>query len=679
MWTRLVLLTALTTAACVPARGADPGRPAPAPANILIVTLDTFRADRLGRGFTPALDRLAASGLHFIEARTVAPLTLPAHVSIMTGLRPPAHGARLNGAVFAGGSPTLATRLQHAGYRTGAVVGAFVLDRRFGLQAGFDEYDDDVARDPSATDTLTAERPAAAVVDRAIEMLARRSSTAPWLQWVHLYDAHAPYSPGPEAVARAGGQAYDGEIAMVDDAVARLLAAVAARPDAARTAVVVTGDHGESLGAHDEATHGMLVFEPALRVPLVIRAPGVAAAVRPEPASVIDIVPTVLAIAGQPPPAVDGRNLLDPPTVAASSYAESEYPTVAAWAPVSALVRGPWKLVRADRTQLFDLAHDAAELHDVAVQEPARARELTAALAAIQRTTAPASGSAPSADTAQRLRALGYVASTPTPSDAAPAPAMMRDWTTFEAALSGSRAGRAAQALPVLARIAAAHPDAPVFASSYARALATTGRTRDALARFRAAVARWPSDWSLFHELSAVAREAGLPTEAMRAEEAALALAPHEPSALNGKGLLLADAGAHAEAVRAFTLAVAGDPTNASYEANLGNALRATGNLTGAADAYQRALQRAPALSDAANGLGVVLVQQGRPADAVPWLEAAARDPRFVEAQLNLGIALQQSGHPARAREQFVAVAAVTGHPRERNAARALLEQMGPR
>lgn len=679
MWTQLVLLTALTTAACGPARGAGPGRPAPAPANILLVTLDTFRADRLGRGFTPALDRLAASGLHFSEARTVAPLTLPAHVSIMTGLRPPAHGTRLNGAVFTGNSPTLATRLQQAGYRTGAVVGAFVLDRRFGLQAGFDEYDDEVARDPAATDTLTAERPAAVVVNRAIEMLGRRSPATPWLQWVHLYDAHAPYSPEPEAVARAGGQPYDGEIAMVDDAVARLLAAVAARPDAARTAIVVTGDHGESLGAHDEATHGMLVFEPALRVPLVVRAPGIAAAVRPEPASVIDIVPTVLAIAGQPPAVVDGRNLLDPPAAATVSYAESEYPTVAAWAPASALVRGPWKLVRADRTQLFDLAHDVAELHDVAAQEPARARELSAALAAIQRTSVPASGSAPAADTAQRLRALGYVAAAPAPSGTAPRPAMMRDWSTFEAALSDSRAGRAAQALPELARIAAAHPDAPVFASTYARALATSGRTRDALARFRAAVARWPTDWSLFHELSAVAREAGLAAEAMRAEEAALALAPHEPSALNGKGLLLADAGAHADAARVFTMAVAGDPTNASYEANLGNALRATGNLTGAADAYRRALQRAPALSDAANGLGVVLVQQGRPADAVPWLEVAARDPRFVEAQLNLGIALQQSGQPARARQQFVAVAAVPGHPRERNAARVLLEQMGPR
>ena len=679
MPTRAALLAALLLSACAPARPAGTTAAGGAPLNVLLVTVDTFRADRLGHGLTPTLDRLAAAGLAFTDARSVAPLTLPAHVSIMTGLRPPLHGARLNGAAY-GGAATLATRLKRAGYRTGAVVGAFVLDRRFGLESGFDDYDDDIARDPAAMDTLHAERPADVVVDRALAMLATRAAT-PWLQWVHLYDAHAPYQPPPAALSRAGGRAYDGEIVVVDDAVARLVAAIAARPDAARTAIVVVGDHGESLGAHDEATHGMLVFEPALRVPLMMRAPGVPPAVRRDAASVIDVAPTVLALTRQPTDGLDGRSLLETAPADVASYAESEYPSVAGWSPVAALVRGSWKLVLADRAQLFDLARDAGEERDVATSEPARAREMTAALQTIRRRVGePGSSGTPSADTAQRLRALGYVSAPSGLAAGVETPAAaMRDWSAFEVALTDSRRGRLTQALPLFASLVAAYPDAPIFASTYARALAASGKRREALTRFRALVARWPSDWSLFHELSAVAREAGLVAEAMRAEEAALALSPHQPSALNGQGLLLAESGAHAGAARAFAAAATYDPTNATYQANLGNALRATGDLEGAAAAYRRALARASGLGDAANGLGAVLVQQQRAAEAVPWLEQAARDPAFVEAQLNLGIALQQSGQADRAVAQYRKVAALPAAPRERAAARTLLGQMGRR
>jgi tetratricopeptide (TPR) repeat protein len=292
----------------------------------------------------------------------------------------------------------------------------------------------------------------------------------------------------------------------------------------------------------------------------------------------------------------------------------------------------------------------------------------------------PGDGGVVSTDAARQLRALGYVAATtPRASAAPPAAAVVRDWSAFEAALTDSRTGRLAFALPVFASLAAAHPEAPIFASTHARALAESGRTREALTRFRAAVTRFPGDWSLYHELSAVAREAGLTAEAVRAEEAALALSPREPSALNGRGLLFAAAGAHAEAAQAFARAGAGDPTNAGYQANLGNALRATGDLAGAAAAYHRALERAPHLGDAANGLGVVLVQQQRAAEALPWLEQAARDPAFTEAQLNLGIALQQAGQRERAVAQYRKVAALTAPSRERDAARALLDQMGPR
>lgn len=675
-WSFVLLSCGLLLAACT---SSPVPQPAAVPPNILLVTLDTFRADRLNPRLTPALERLATQGVRFTTARTVAPLTLPAHVSIMTGVRPPRHGARVNGTVFTAPVDTLATRLKHAGYRTGAVVGAFVLDRRFGLAAGFDDYDDAIDRDPAATDALAAERPASVVLERATAMLARRDATAPWFQWVHFYDAHAPYAPAPEALARAGGDPYDGEIAALDEAVARLLAAVDARPDAARTVVVVVGDHGESLGAHEEATHGMLVTEAAIRVPFVLRAPGVAAATRTDAVSLVDVTPTLLALSGQAANGLDGRDLLAPAaaTTEASIYAETEYPAAAAWAPAAALVQGSWKLVSGGATHLFDLTKDAAEAQDVAAAQPARARELTAALQGIRR-QAVAPGAAPAAaDTARQLRALGYVAAPAAAGDGPRLAAVPRDWARFEVALADAGGGRLSRALPVLADLATTYPAAPIFAASYGRALADSGRTRDALTHLRAAVARIPSDWTLFHELAAVARTAGLAAEAQRAEDAALALNPQEPSALNGRALLLIGAGDHAAAADLFARAVAADPTNAVYQANLGNARRALGDLDGASAAYRAALERAPDLGDASNGLGVVLVQQQRAAEAVPWLERAARDPEFREAQLNLGIALQQSGQRERAAAQYRRIAAQTAPSAERDAARALLAQLG--
>lgn len=674
----LILLVAVAAGACAP-----PTAP-PAPANILLITVDTMRADRLGRGFTPALDLLGSQGLRFTAARSVVPLTLPAHVSIMTGLLPPAHGIRGNGAARLGGTATLAAQLKAAGYQTHAIVGAFVLDRRFGLESGFDSYDDQILRDPQAMDTLQAERPAGEVIGRALSVLGQTSAAAPWLLWVHVYDPHAPYAPPSADLARAGGVGYDGEVAYVDGEIAKLLAAIERRPDAARTAVIVIGDHGESLGEHGEATHGMLVFESTLRVPLIIRAPGVVPAERRDAASLIDVAPTVLALAGRPAAQLPGRNLAGPPVADTETYAESEYPRVAAWAPSRALVRDRWKFVAGGAHALFDLAADPGEARNLADAQPSLAQAMATRLEALRQQTttiAAVNASAPiPEETARRLRSLGYVATAGTVSTSdggIDAASGMAAWTAFESALSESTAGRTAQALPVLARVAAAYPASPIFAATYARALAASGQPSAALARFRAAVTRWPTDWSLYHELAIVARDLGHADEARKAEAAALTLNPTEPSVLNGKGLLLADAEQHADAAAAFTEAVRHDPTNAVYAANLGNSRRAMGDLAAAATAYRRALEHSPALADAANGLGVILVQQQKPAEAVLLLEQAAQDPAFVEAQLNLGIALQESGQLLRAKQQYRKVMASRGpHARERNAARTLLAQL---
>jgi arylsulfatase A-like enzyme len=307
----------------------------------VLVTIDTWRADRLGTGISPALDRLAAAGIRFTAARTAAPLTLPSHATILTGLLPPAHGVRVNGLDrLSDAHPTVARLLKDAGYRTAAFVGAFVLDRRFGLAQGFDTYDDQIPRDPRASERLDAERPASAVVDRAIAWLDAQNAgaprpgpaippaqpappapPAPFFMWVHVYDPHAPYSPPPEFLDRverlgARGQtkeqmAYNGEIAYADAQLARLFARLQNQARADRTVMIAAGDHGEGLGEHGERTHGMLLYDSTLRVPLLIVASGRGTETHDEPVSLVDIAPTILAAAGvRRPETMMGRDLL---------------------------------------------------------------------------------------------------------------------------------------------------------------------------------------------------------------------------------------------------------------------------------------------------------------------------------------------------------------------------------
>ena len=327
-------------------------QPAPTAAgfNLLLITLDTVRADRLGAyGYagveTPNLDRLASEGVRFAEAGSPVPLTLPAHATILSGLLPPRHGVRNNGAErFPEEPATLATRLAAAGYRTGAFIGAFVLDRRFGLGRGFDRYDDEIPRERAAD--LDAERPGRVVTDRALAWLSEKSEK-PFFAWVHLYDAHAPYAPPEPFRTLYADRPYDGEIAEVDAQVGRLLAELDRLGIAGRTVVVVVGDHGEALGEHGELTHGLLLYEPSLHVPLLLRAPGVLPTgwVVETPVSLVDLAPTLAGLLDCPLSAktdrpLDGRDLSrqlrerrEP--AAEDLYAESLYGTTFGWSPCS--------------------------------------------------------------------------------------------------------------------------------------------------------------------------------------------------------------------------------------------------------------------------------------------------------------------------------------------------------
>ncbi len=312
--------------------------------NVVLVTLDTTRADRLGcYGYAPArtpnLDALAHRGALFTQAATTVPLTQPAHSSILTGMYPTYHGMRVNGGTaLAASQVTLAEALSEKGYETAAFIGAFVLDGRWGLNQGFDLYDDkfDLGK-YKHLDLGSVQRPGNLVVDAALGWMEGHKQ-APFFAWVHLYDPHVPYEPPEPFLSQFAGRGveglYDGEIAFADAQVGRLLAWLKRNGLDERTVVVVAGDHGEGLGSHGEGTHGYFVYDYALHVPLIVAAPfPELRGVRVESqVSLVDVFPTVLALGGiEPPPTSRGaRSWERCGTLARSGRAT---PTASPWPP----------------------------------------------------------------------------------------------------------------------------------------------------------------------------------------------------------------------------------------------------------------------------------------------------------------------------------------------------------
>jgi arylsulfatase A-like enzyme len=390
------------------------------PLNIVIVTLDTVRADRVSAyGFMdvgmPAFDRLAATGVVFDRAMTVAPLTLPAHTSLFTGLLPPAHGVRDNAdPPLAEAYETLAERLLSRGYRTGAFIGSVVLARDRGLAQGFQTYVD-VPPPPRRLRTAP-QRQADAVIDDALRWL-DAGAGEPFFLWTHLYDAHLPYEP-PDPFRAHYSDPYIGELAFVDAQLGRLLAALDRRQLTDRTAVIVLADHGESLGDHGEIDHGVFVYDSVMRIPMVIRAPGVAARRDASLTRIVDVVATVMALVGAPLRGTHGVNLLRSTNGGGSdadrdAYMESLYPRRFGWSGLQALTDGRYKFIDAPRPELYDLIDDPFEERDIAATRPALASAMArrlGAMAAASATGARPPSHPPSTELVERLSALGYLA-----------------------------------------------------------------------------------------------------------------------------------------------------------------------------------------------------------------------------------------------------------------------------
>jgi choline-sulfatase len=628
------------------------------PPNVLLVTLDTVRADRIGAyGYataaTPALDRLAREGLRFADATTQAPLTAPAHAAIFTGTYPARLGVRDNATTPVPESATTAAELFKArGYQTAGFAGAFILAAPYGFAQGFDHFDADFAGF-SDSQKLQVQRRGGAVVDAALAWL-NRARPQPFFAWVHLYDAHAPYEPPAPFDARFKASPYDGEVAYVDACVGRLVAALEASGRLDRTIVAVVGDHGESLGEHGEQEHGMFLYEGVLRIPWILRLPGRAHAgvVVAEQVRAIDVLPTLAALAGMPvprgdgesvAPVIDGKARRDPP----ASYAETWYPRWHyGWSELTAIRADGRKYIAAPRAELYDLRADAAERSNLAGARAPLAAGMAAALTRIAGGFGAAAVAAPQpdAETMARLRSLGYVgmAAPPRPG------ARLADPKDMIAGAEAFRAG-ISQAMDALGR-----NDPAAAVAQLKRLLAVNDRAYElhlflgdayaAMRQFDHALGEYVAAGVLNPRTAAPALSAARALltqgDAARARQKAEEAARIEPAAGDVavvRGMIHERLGETAQAMSQFEGAIRVNPSDPQARARLASLAMRLKRFDAAQPQFEALLRMGYRPARMHFGLGQIAEARGDAARArAEYQEAARLEPSFAEARAGL-------------------------------------------
>jgi arylsulfatase A-like enzyme/Tfp pilus assembly protein PilF len=653
--------------------GLRPGFALPRNANesIVLVTIDTLRADALssygGPAQTPNLDKLAGSGARFTFAHAHTVVTLPSHTAILTGHFPYETGIRDNsGFRVHEGTQTIATRLKALGYATGAFVGGFPLTKRFGLTPGFDVYDDQMPEQHGAIEASMPERPADVVVSRALEWIGKQPSK--FFAWVHVYDPHSPYRPPPDLLAQYRSQPYYGEVAFVDRALGPLFDRLQSisRP----TLVIVTADHGESLGEHGEATHGMFA-DPAL--------PPTAGHVYDAPVRHVDLLPTILDAVGAPPdPSLPGRSLrevfLGHPSADASSYFEAmTYNLVRGWAPLRGVLSGREKYIDLPIPELFDLASDPKEASNLANQQRDRLQVMTNLLRTFN-TAQPDRPGQESAEATAALKSLGYV------SGSAPARAhytaaddpkrlvdIDRDLHTATDLFQGGETGKG---IALVKSVIARRPDTADAAITLAHAYWEAGQVPEAIATLEQALANHAPERDVRIRLGLYLAESH--TDAKKAIALLEGMSADDVEALNGLGVAYGDAGRYADAMRSFQRVLTLDSTNGIAYQNLSSMIlrqaleskspaERQAKLQDAETNARKAIAADPSLADAYTTLGVVLSTSGRKAEAIDaWKRAVSFDREQFNALYNLWLELAQAGRRDEAVQfgrQFVATA----------------------
>ena len=623
--------------------------------NVLLVTFDTTRADRIGcYGFplarTPRLDRLAREGVRCTDAIAAAPITLPSHATILTGLHPPAHGVRDNGTFALGEKAvTLAERLKGAGYETQAFVSAVVLNRRYGLAQGFDGYDDDLWAEDAPKLFMIRERRAARTAQRFVEWLGRRDGASakakgkdrkPFFAWVHFFDPHQPLTP-LAADSILSPTPYDAEIAAADRGLGALLDALEERDLLDDTLVVVTADHGESLGEHGEKTHAIFVYDATIRVPLVLRLPGTIprGLVYRGPVRHVDVVPTVLSVLGLPGGGeTQGVDLLPglrspplSPRVAhlakLPQYSESLVAELGfGMAPLQAIRSGGFKLIRAPRPELYDLAADPHETRNLLPGDERRAAilsdQLDRVLSDSLRFGIDSTGNPMSKETMETLVSLGYVA--PSPERRAVQGMDPKD------------------GLPIYSRL------------EEARHLAQRERWGESEKLLREILRETPAHVSARNVLGLVLVQQDRIDEARTEYLRSLRDDPRQDRVQVALGAIALRERNLAEAERLFRAALEINPAFVEAIANLGLVASLRGDEAGAAEWYAKALAADPGYPRAYRLSAELAVSPGEWGKALEgYREALARQGTDFTSRLQEGTCLRRLGDARGAEESF--------------------------
>jgi arylsulfatase A-like enzyme/Tfp pilus assembly protein PilF len=611
----------------------------PRDANVLLITLDTTRADHLScygphGARTPHLDALAARGIRFAHATVQVPLTLPSHACIMTGSYPPVHKLRdMGGFVLDRSHPTIASLTQAAGFSTAAFVGSRVVAKHFGLSHGFDTYDDDMGaeKEEGKLPGVFPERRASVVTDRALDWL-KQNAQRKFFLWAHYYDPHAPYDPPEPYKRQYAKNLYDGEIAYMDEQVGRLLAGLDQLALTSRTLVIAVGDHGESLGEHGEATHGIFLYDATLHVPLIVAGPDLPhGKVIDDQVRSIDLHPTVMEFL-RLPSSSEAQGVSLWPLMQQGihvrsnySYGETLYPrTYLGWSELRAMRTPGWKLILAPHPELYNLERDPGEIQNLIGNHPAEADQLQKKIweaAGTQGKTEKVTTVPVDEQTRQELESLGYVSggsareiqlgtAAADPKDRL---AVLKTMEEAERFLNAHDNGRAAQRMEQALRQDPGNPLGHVY---LAMALERAGRLERAVEVYQDAIKR------------------GISTDIVYTRLGKVYLRLHELD----------------KAVGVMSRANQINPTDLDNLRNLGTAQLQLGHLDEAEKAFKAIPLQNDHYSAAYNGLGLVAIQRGDPDAARRNFEKAiAIDPDQAEPLLNLGLLYQKTGNKQEA------------------------------
>lgn len=637
------------------------------PHNVLLITMDTTRADRLGcygyaNAATPSVDMLARKGVRFENAFAAAPLTLPSHATIFTGLYPPEHGLRLNGQYALDESiPTLAGILSEQGFRTAAFVAAFVLDSKFGLNHGFEVYSQDLTGTARPTINLDRYRPGNRVADDALSWLVKHHHER-FFCWVHFFDPHDPYNAHEDLFGNAFAHPYDAEIAFMDRQIGRLLNFLKEQGLEKNTLVIAVGDHGEGLGEHGEETHGIMAYNTTMHVPLIFSCPKqikqgtrISATV-----SLVDLVPTILEflrldadIIGHGRsllPGLKGRHM-DSATV----YGETLVPySDYGWAPIKTITSPEWKYIHTSRSELYRIDKDPHETSNVAADLPEKVRELSDFLSSMEKAMTGRAATPVSLTSYQKsvLKSLGYIGGGRSDSDEIDIAALqdVKDMLPFctylrSRMLTGNLRGpELVQHYLELIRLS---PETPLFHDELGNILMNLQKFDEALTHFEKAIQLRPDNAGLYCNAgTALARQDRL-NEAISRFNKALRLDPLFAEAHNNLAAALYDSGKFDDAVKHFKESLRLDPDNADMHYNLARALAELDKPDEAMKHYIETIRFDPDNSNAHNNLGIILFNKGQLEKAtVSFAEAIRLDPMSAGAYYNLGQAMIRQGKP---------------------------------